>query len=49
MNDYNCTTADILVSTHISKNGLIFHYPIHDVMLNITQLKIILSSRTFSI
>ena len=49
MNDYNCTTGDFLVSAHVSKNGLIFHYPIPDVVLNISQLKIIQSSRTFPI
>ena len=25
MNDYNCSTGDFLVSTHINKNGLVFH------------------------
>ena len=49
MNDYNCTTGDFLVSAHVNKNGLIFHYPIPDVVLNTSQLKIIQSSRTFSI
>ena len=49
MNDYNCTTGDFLVSAHVNKNGFIFHYPITDVVLNISQLKIIQSSRTFSI
>ena len=49
MNDYNCTTGDFLVSAHINKNGLIFHYPIPDVVLNISHLKIIQSPRAFSI
>ena len=43
MNDYNCTTGEFLVSAHINKNGLIFHCPIPDVMLNISHLKIIQS------
>ena len=49
MNDYNCTTGEFLVSAHINKNGLIFHCPIPDVMLNISHLKIIQSPRAFSI
>ena len=49
MNDYNCTTGEFLVSAHINKNGLIFHCPIPDVMLDISHLKIIQSPRAFSI
>ena len=49
MNDYNCTTGEFLVSAHVNKNGLIFHCPIPDVMLNISHLKIIQSPRAFSI
>ena len=49
MNDYNCTTSDFLVSTYKNENGLIFHYPIPDVVINISHLKIIQSPRAFSI
>ena len=36
VNDYHCTTGDFLVNAQINKNGLIFYYPITDVVLNIS-------------